>query len=259
MLVKQLQDIGLTEKEAKIYNALLETGEATPQQLAFKTGVNRATTYVILESLVKRGLINCLNKNKKACFIIESPAQLVDILEKDKKKIEEKISLANSLMSELNLLKRLTKERTKVSFFEGREGVILIQKDVAKANVTKVDEMFNINIALKHFPVAENDHRQIIRRQKIISRTIIIYDHRLPIPDLPVCAGTERRYLPYSQYPLNGELVFYKNKAVMLSWEDNFRGIIIENKAIVDGLRLLFDFAWLGSAQYKIILEAPKK
>ena len=93
-LAKQLEQLGLTEKEAKIYVALLEVGEATAQQLATKSGINRATTYVTLENLLKRGLASNITKKKKTYFIIESPQQILDFLDKEKEMGDNFLAIA---------------------------------------------------------------------------------------------------------------------------------------------------------------------
>ena len=54
-MLKELQDMGLSEKEAKIYLASLEIGRATADQLAKQAKIVRSTTYVQLESLMKKG------------------------------------------------------------------------------------------------------------------------------------------------------------------------------------------------------------
>jgi DNA-binding MarR family transcriptional regulator len=255
LLAKNLQDLGLTDKEAKIYVALSEMGEATPQQLALKSGVNRVTAYVILESLLRRGLVNILTKQKKTHFAIESPAQILNLLEKEKKAIENKINLARVLMPELDMLNKLTTERTNVKFFEGRNGVLLVQKDIAHSGAKRIDEIFNLNISLNFFPIKPNDHRRTLYRRKIKTRSIIIYDSKEPIPKLPLLWQEERRYLPGDKFPFYADVVFYKDKAALLSLKDNLIGVIIGNKAIVDGLKVMFELAWQGAEPYKIDLS----
>ena len=41
MLERELQEIGLNEKEAKVYLATLELGQSVVQDIAKKAGVNR--------------------------------------------------------------------------------------------------------------------------------------------------------------------------------------------------------------------------
>ena len=65
MLEQELQKIGLSEKEAKVYLAAMELGQAPVQKIAQKAKVNRATTYVILEGLQKKGVITTVDHEKK--------------------------------------------------------------------------------------------------------------------------------------------------------------------------------------------------
>src|SRR4030042_7104638 len=113
-LIKKIQEIGLSEKESQIYIGLMELGEATVQQLAMKTGLNRATAYIILEELMQRCLISKINKQKKTYFTIEHPSQILELLHKEKDQIEIRINLAKKLMPELEMLETITGERAKV-------------------------------------------------------------------------------------------------------------------------------------------------
>ena len=64
MLTKKLEEIGLNEKEAKVYIAVLELGEGSASEIAKKSEVNRATTYFTLENLMKIGLVSASNEEK---------------------------------------------------------------------------------------------------------------------------------------------------------------------------------------------------
>jgi len=260
VLEKKLEQLGLTEKEAKVYMALLELGQAVAQDISSKAGINRATTYVILESLIKNGLASSITQNKKTFFIINNPLQILDLLYKEKKDVEEKIGVAKTIMPELEILERLTSERAKVKFFEGVEGIKLIQKDISRSKAKHFDNITNINLALKYFPyVPEVDHRHKVERSTKMIRTIFIYDPKLAIPKLPVFGKEERRYIPGVKFPFNSDFVFYKDKAALVSLKDNIIGVVIENKAIVEGLKTLFELAWNGADDYKSIKGKNKK
>lgn len=253
-LVNNLQDLGLTEKEAKVYASLSEIKEATPQQLAVRAGINRATSYVILESLLKRGLVKSALKQKKLHYIIESPSQIINLLEKQKREIEERISQAKIILPELDMLDELTSKRMNVKFFEGKEGVRLIQKEIANSQSRKIDEVYNLNIALDFFPAAQNDHRKILYRKKIKTRSLIVFDSKESLPRAPQLWQEEKRYLPSDRFPLQADIVFFDDKVSILSLKDNLIGLIIGNPAIVGGLKLLFELAWQRAEPYKIEL-----
>ena len=255
VLIKQIEQLGLPEKEAKVYMALLELGEATAQDLSTKSGVNRATTYVALESLVKKGLATSIVKKKKTYFIVETPLQILDLLYKQKEDVESKIGRAKKLMPELEMLERLTKERAKVKFYEGKEGLELIRKEIFRSGIKSFDDIFNINQALSYFPVKPEDHRQFYHKKRIKARMIVVYDPKKPIPKLPMFWKEERRYLPAEKYPFNADFMFYLNKAILISLKDNLIAVVIENQAIVQALKTLFELAWQGADRYTAVKE----
>ncbi len=258
-LIKQLEQLGLTDKEAKVYKALLELGEATAQDLAIKSGVNRATTYVALESLMKKGLATSLAKKKKTYFIVETPLQILDLLYKQKEDIESRIGRAKKLMPELENLAQMTSERTMVKFYQGKEGVGLIQKDIIKSRPKQVLSIWNINLVLAAFPYSPDDHRQKRLKQKINTRTIAVYDPKLPVPKMPVFKGEDRRYLPANKFPFSSDITIYDNKAALLTVKDKLMGVIIDDNYISQSLSSLFELAWLGAQNYQSIEKNTKK
>jgi sugar-specific transcriptional regulator TrmB len=50
-IIIQLKELGLTEKQAKIYLALVEIGKGTAYAIAKQAKLKRPITYVILEEL----------------------------------------------------------------------------------------------------------------------------------------------------------------------------------------------------------------
>ena len=64
-LKKELEHLGLSDKEARVYLAALEMGPSPVQDISHKAHVNRATTYVMIESLAARGLMSTFQKGKK--------------------------------------------------------------------------------------------------------------------------------------------------------------------------------------------------
>ena len=83
-LAYELQKIGLSHKEAKVYLANLELGQSSVQNIAKKASVNRATTYVILNSLIEKGLCSTFMQNKKTFYAASDPEQLETIFETQK-------------------------------------------------------------------------------------------------------------------------------------------------------------------------------
>ena len=74
-----LQTLGLTDKEAHIYNLLLEMGKVQASSLISKTGLKRATVYKSLYILEEKGLVKQEDIKKKKQFTPLPPDNLLKL------------------------------------------------------------------------------------------------------------------------------------------------------------------------------------
>jgi sugar-specific transcriptional regulator TrmB len=75
-LVGVLQELGLNEKEAMVYLALLSLGEASVSEVAQEAKIKRPTAYLILSSLEEKGLVKINTLLKKTNYLALSPQNL---------------------------------------------------------------------------------------------------------------------------------------------------------------------------------------
>lgn len=97
----ELQKLGLSDKEARVYLAGLSLGAAPVQRIAELAKVNRATTYVIIESLNARGLFSSGKNGKKSLFTAHEPHSLMAYIEREIASLHEKRELLGSLLPKL--------------------------------------------------------------------------------------------------------------------------------------------------------------
>ena len=67
-IIKTLTQIGLTEKQAVVYDALLHLGKAAMGKLLPKIPYKRGNTYDILEELKEKGLVSETEDRGKNCL-----------------------------------------------------------------------------------------------------------------------------------------------------------------------------------------------
>ena len=77
-----LKKAGFSEKEIDVYLALLAQGQAVASDIAEQASINRSTTYVILDALAKRGLVETINRGGVAMFTAGPPENLVKYFER---------------------------------------------------------------------------------------------------------------------------------------------------------------------------------
>src|SRR5581483_2129774 len=90
VLAKQLIEFGLSQKEAKVYLALLELEVGSVSEVAKSANINRSSTYVVLSSLKKKGLIST-SEDKKIQMFVATPPEMLLLEAQEKAKQAESI------------------------------------------------------------------------------------------------------------------------------------------------------------------------
>ncbi len=111
-----LQEFGLSEAEAKVYLALLETGSTLAGPIIKKTGLHRGTTYQILQRLLEKGLASSVRKGKKQYFEPANPDRLMDVL-------KEKTGQLHRILPSLKQKLAENKEQQEVTVYQGAKGI----------------------------------------------------------------------------------------------------------------------------------------
>ena len=115
-LLALLSGAGLNEKEAGLYLAGLELGEASLQQLAKEAGIKRPTAYDVIRELERKGLFLQSIRDKKRYFVAEDPEVVLGLL----KTREEALTRA---LPDLKLLLQTGGRKPRVKFYDGVEGL----------------------------------------------------------------------------------------------------------------------------------------
>jgi len=85
---EKLYKLGLSKKEAQVYNYLIRYGALSATNLAQKTMVNRRSVYDSLESLISQGLVIYQIKEKKKIFQATNPSNLSLLIDEQKSIIQ---------------------------------------------------------------------------------------------------------------------------------------------------------------------------
>ncbi len=243
-MFKELQDIGLSEKEAKVYAAALELGAATADQLAKQAKIVRSTTYVQLESLMKKGLMSTYEEGKKTFFAPESPELLKRLLIKQKEDIGSKERELTDVLPDLLRQFQSAGERPVVRFFMGKEGITSTREEVLKSKDKKTYTIFSYEHLRKLYSEKELDDYSD-KRKALGIHSKGIHVHKPYFAKAGLDNLTERRFLPPETFPFSTiEITIFDDKTSIRSLEGTLFGMIIESKHIAAGMKTIFDFLW---------------
>jgi sugar-specific transcriptional regulator TrmB len=251
---RELVNLGLSEKEARVYLAALELGKCPVQKIAQKAGVNRATTYVIIEGLMKKGLMSSYTEGKKQFYFAEAPEKLKILFKDQELGLKRKEEYLEKLLPELKALNIEKEGRPTVRYFEGKEGLramaeeFFIVKHIEPARMIYSYDLLS-DVFSKEEKVKLRDKRMA---QKIKVRSIINDELNRSDPD---SEATRKEVVSFKEFPITSDIAFFGDRVRIATQKGNLVGLIIENKEITNTFKTLFDLAWQG----KKFLEQKKK
>lgn len=255
MSTKLLEQIGLTEEQAKVYSCLVSLGTLQARKIALNTHINRSLVYKVLKQLVVLGLVTeTTNPRSVSTFTGLHPSKLHTIV----KKKEEDLKLADQALHEavstMGAQFNLTCGKPTVRFYEGLEGVRILNKDIvhSKADIKLIRSPFDNNnedLDAKAKKLLEDRASAGIKTRLIV-----------PIKNMPSTISPEwdkknlieRRRVPREELLNPAQIIVYGNRVAFTSFQGCIITTIIEDKGIADTCSMLFEALWLKYDHNKI-------
>jgi HTH-type transcriptional regulator, sugar sensing transcriptional regulator len=238
MDLRILEELGLSNAEAKIYIALLELGQAKTGRIIDVTKLQSSTVYHILGSLVEKGLASYIMSGKIKLYQAESPESLMTYLEDKKKKL-------NSIMPELKEKEQMSKVKQNAKVFEGVRGLQAAYNDILET-MKRGEEYYFFQ-----FPHEKLQHEDLVlffrnyhlkRSERGIKvRGIASPECRKVMKNIYNLPHTKVKYI---EEPTPTVVVIYKNKILMLDWEDRPTAFTIQSKTIYNSYKKFFLDKW---------------
>ena len=123
MDAKQLQQVGLTEGESKVYLALSELHESTTGNIIQQAGVSSSKVYDILQRLAQKGLVSMQIKNNTNHYQAKAPQRILDYLHVQETEIQAKQQQAKTLIQELQEIQTRPQQTQYAEILQGMQGI----------------------------------------------------------------------------------------------------------------------------------------
>jgi predicted transcriptional regulator len=114
-ILQSLSNLGLTDKESRVYLAILKLGEATVGDISDEAMIKRPTTYLVLDELRKKGMVLKIPYAKKTIFQAKSPDDFY-------KQAIENIDQFERVLPKMRAMNPRQKS-VKTLYFEGLQGL----------------------------------------------------------------------------------------------------------------------------------------
>jgi len=240
---KILAGINIPDPAQKIYITLLKEGEATARTLSHRTGVTRTSVYDQIKILRAKGLVMERFIEGATLFTIGDVRQLSTLLDD---RIDKLSSQQKFLNNNLDLLiKKSQSVQPKIRFFEGKDGVRQLMKDILWYDDITLclywpyEHM--LNFLGKDFLLWFNERRKV---RDILIRTI--WGRNTNKKDISIFddgKDVERRYISQKNTPSMSYIVYDKKVAFISSHKESF-GFIVESAEFADLQKMQFDILW---------------
>jgi HTH-type transcriptional regulator, sugar sensing transcriptional regulator len=244
-LVSHIEDLGLSNKESRVYLACLSIGAASVQAIADRAGIKRVTAYVVLESLQTLGLVSQLVKAKKTYFVAEEPDRLDRLLKNRADELLRQTEAFKTILPSLATLKGSTREQSEMKFYDGVDALKTLFKDFFTTYQGDAKEyllMSNLE-AMSNLRGTGVDDIRVVRG--IRCRLLYGNSSGSVYPENDKKKLQSARFLNASKYPIPGEIGILGNFVVMVSPAASRPvGVTVRNSEIARSMRTMFEMAW---------------
>lgn len=250
MKISHLEKIGLKEKEAKVYIALLKKGEALANQLAKDTDILRSSIYDYLDILLEKGFASYVIKSGKKYFHAVAPEKILDNFE-DQKRIED-VAL-REIVPELVKLQNINKKGVSVETFEGREAMKTALNRILRDNPKEVLVYGSSGAAHKLLPFfMEHFHNRRVKQKMHMK---VMYNDteqsKERVESGPSLKNSEVRFLPNYGTSVSGNLIYGDKVMIFLLNPETPLIIAIESEDVAKQYRDNFYVLWKASRKYQ--------
>lgn len=256
-------DFGLSEKEAKVYLALLELGSSSVTEISRRARVTRTNTYHLLNALQSYGLVSSTeSKSSKAIFSAEKPERFIHMMREKLHEAERKYSEVKELLPQIKSIYHDPDQKLSVRYYEGVEGIITAYEDTLTAK-TKILGYASVEHQHSFFPGYFPEYYER-RTKKGIAVECFLAETKdsLRIKSLDEKQLRTTQIVP-ENFKISPEINIYDDKVAVLSLKEKF-GVIIESREVADAFRKMFKMAYERAEQYdkgimKRLLAAENK
>ena len=253
-MIKELESMGLTNGEARVYHALSKIGISSVGPISDASKVHRSIIYLILEKLIEKGLVSFIVEDNTKKYQASPPNSLLQLLEKQKDQIEDKKEDIMGIFPSILSLQSRGKRST-ATLYSGFQGVINVTFNILdKLKEGEEYYMFNLPAVQPEHHHANWEKFQIMREKKKI------HGKQLYNPDVNDKVLKDRnshKYVDARRMPINFKTpptYYYVYKDVtVISLSQGVEPIAVEiiNQEVADGFKAYCNWLWKKSKPFK--------
>lgn len=245
MDIKILKEIGLTDGEIRVYEALLHLGRSSTGGIMKKSGISSSKVYLILEKLIQKGLVSFVVENNVKKFQVTNPKSILDYVDKKKHELENVKRDFEKVVPQISAIIGEYEEEY-AQIYKGVKGIKVafdnLFEEMDKGDEYRFfgaskEEMLDKNVVM----FFQNVHKKRISKG-IYVRGIV--DNKLKEFYKKKNVMYKKYSLKYYDLTLPTAIVMGKNRIIMSIWGAENIAYEIVSKRVADKYREFFDKIW---------------
>ena len=237
-----LRRAGLDEKETEVYLALLAMKSGRVSLIAKAAKQSRSHTYLVLQSLEKKGLVSHIEQSNVLRFVAEPPHRIVHYAKDREQEWKETEQLLEGALPYLQSMTSHSIGQPRVTTLHGIDGMKQVYRDVLLQE--GFCAFFNCEVMFKAF--GSNVVPMLFGDQRLRGRELFVDNAgaRRYIAEIPQDDKYEIRLLPKHMQFIS-EMVIFGDTVALFAYDDELTIVKIENQNFADTFRSLFEGLWI--------------
>ncbi len=235
MNANELVGVGLTKNQADIYLLLLRTPGKTGGEIAKKLSIDRSFAYSILNSLLDKGLVSYVEKEKRRVFFASEPENLL-------KEIDEKRNITLGVVEKLKSINPVEEEAKTTIVYEGKAGLKAYIREFLETDRFYTLGGGSMQTLFEKLKYQYPQYLKELNKKKIIGSIITSEESGETLKQIYKNSKVEIKTFKHLKSHVS--FTIFSNKVAIYSAEEKPFVIIIKNSDVSSALKAYFDLLW---------------
>ncbi len=264
MINKIFLNLGMTEREAKVYLAILKLCNPNISDLQKQTGLSRSTVYYCIDLLIKNDIVFSKKLNEKTVYEAISPEQLKKIVEYKITELKKDITIFEKAIPDI--VQSTKKGKMNLKMLKGFKSLTNTMRDVYIGHKNSTVRVFGTKpkeYNLKHFDKSfEKTINNRITNNVFLKGISPITKNKFLVRDKDLKQLRESRFLPEKTFNFQSEIFIFDDLVLVISEdiENEVNTIYFDDVNYVNTMKMIFDLAWEAAGKYdkEVVAEYEK-
>jgi sugar-specific transcriptional regulator TrmB len=244
--LESLKILGLTNDQAKIYQALISVPLLPARMVAQKSGVGRELTYVVLGQLENLGLVERSTQGKIILFKAQNPRTIKKLVDDQQIQAIQAEKAYQDVIATLVSDYNMSHGKPFIRFYEGIDGLHKTYDHILKhaKTVYVIRSLFDY----EHQDVRTAVVNQLEKQAKRGIRSYVISPKLDHMGTQKITHNLERnitrKIVSKEKLSLPSQIIIYNSTVSITSLRKEIITTVIENDDIAETFKKLFNYLW---------------